>query len=105
MASIRRYSLGIVIMISSSFCVLQSLSFFYNPPTGHLTNILIDFEDNSEPTEEQKHEKKSKDDKLNKLNIISLNRLYLSDCSRFGQLDVSHALEVFIEITTPPPEA
>ena len=105
MASVRSYSLGIVIVISSAFCVFQSLSFFYNTPASHLTNILIDFEDNSEPTEGKKHEKQNKEDKLNKLNIISLNRLYLSDCSKFGQLDIAHSLEVLLEVVTPPPEA
>ena len=105
MAIIRKYCLGIVIMISCTFCVLQSVSFFYNPPGGHMTHILIDFEDNTEPTEDQKHEKKLKEDKLNKLNIISLERLYLSDFSKFGQLVISHALEIFIEVVTPPPEA
>jgi len=84
---------------------LQSVSSYYNPPGGHITNILIDFEENTEPIEDQKHEKKLKEDKLNRLNIISLERLYLSDFSKFGQLDISRALEVFIEVVTPPPEA
>lgn len=91
-------------MIGSIFCLLQTVSFFYNAPAGHLTEILIDFEDNSEPTEE-KHEKQFKEDKLSKLHIISLKRLYLSDCSEFGQLAISPSLEVLLEIVTPPPEA
>jgi hypothetical protein len=105
MASIRRFCLSIVIIFSSTFCVLQSVLFFYNTPTNHLTNILIDFGDNTEPTKDQEHESKLKEDKVSNLNSISLNRLYLSDCSEFDQLDIAHSLEVFLEVVTPPPEA
>ena len=105
MAGIRKYSLSFIIIISAAFCVLQTVSYFYNTPASHLTHILIDFEDNTEPVEEQKNEKKLKEDKLSRLNEISLQKLYLSDCSEFGQLDIDHALEVFIEVVTPPPEA
>ena len=66
---------------------------------------FVEFEDNTESTEDHKHENKVKEDKLDKLNVISLQRLYLSDCSEYGQLAISHSLEVYLEIVTPPPEA
>ena len=105
MECIRRYCVSIVIVFSSAFCLVQSASFFYNDSENHLASVLIDFEDNAEPTEDQKHEGKLKEGKLNNINAISLNRLYLSDCSDFDQLDIAHSLEVFLEIVTPPPEA
>ena len=75
MASIRRFCISMVIIFSSAFCVLQTVLFFYNTPSNHLTNILIDFEDNMEPAKDQEHESKLKEDKLNNLNAISLNRI------------------------------
>lgn len=64
-----------VIIFSSTFCVLQTVLFFYNTPSNHLTNIFIDFEDDTEPAKDQEHESKLKEDKLNNLNAISLNRI------------------------------
>ncbi len=105
MECIRRFCLSIVIVFSSAICLVQSASFFYSTPANHLASVLIDFEENAEPTEDQKHESQLKEYKVSNLNAISLNRLYQSDCSEFGQLDIAHSLEVFLEVVTPPPEA
>ena len=86
------------------FCEQQTVSLFSDTSTNHLTNILIDFENSTESSEEQKYEDKKKF-KVTNLNADSLKKHYLSDCSEYGQMDIAHSLEVFLEIVTPPPEA
>ena len=104
MANLRKFYLGIVIGFCTIFCAQQTVLLFSDTGANHLTNILIDFENSTESSEEQKFEDK-KEFKVTNLMADSLKRLYLSDCSKYGQLDSAHSLEVFLEIVTPPPEA
>ena len=104
MANLRKFYLGIITGFCMIFCAQQTVSLLSETSTRHLTNILIDFENSPESSEEQKYEDK-KEFKITNLNADSIKNAYLSTCSEYGQLDIAHSLEVFLDIVTPPPQA
>ena len=104
MVNLRKFYLGIIAGFCIIFCAQQTVSLLSETSTRHLTNILIDFENSPESSEEQKYEDK-KEFKITNLNAESLKNAYLSTCSEYGQLDIAHSLEVFLDIVTPPPQA
>ena len=68
-------------------------------------NTLMDFEDTTESDEDAKGEKELKDYKISSLNTEYESTSLVRKCLKFGQFDLKHAMEVFIEVITPPPEA
>jgi len=104
MASLRKFYLGIITGFCIIFCVQQTVFILSENSSEYLTNILIDFENSPESSEEQKYEDK-KEFKITNLKADSLKNSYLSTCCEYGQLDIAHSLEVFLDIVTPPPEA
>jgi hypothetical protein len=105
MASIRRFCLGIVVVLGCLFASAQLLSITGDTVLSHITQLPIDLEDKAEPSGDKQHENQLQEYKLNYWHNFSLERLYLNECAAFGQLDVLHSLEVFLEVVTPPPEA
>ena len=81
------------------------LSFSSNLAQNDIVIIVIDFEESSDSSENQKNEKNAKEDKSSYLNAISLGRDYLNVSMEFGQLEIQHSMDVFLDILTPPPEA
>ena len=105
MNSIRRYRLSIALVLASVFAIPMVMSVACDFANDNRTNFIIDFEENSDTSENQKKESKVKEFKLTYLNAISLRRQYLNDCQAYGQLGIQHSLDVFLDILTPPPEA
>ena len=105
MNRIRRYGLSVALVLTSIFAVPLAISFSSDIFESKIANIIIDFEEGSESSENQKTESEAKEFKLTFLSAISLKRQFLSNCQKYGQLDVQHSMDVLLPILTPPPEA
>jgi len=105
MNSLRRYGLCVTLVLTNVFAIPMVLSFSSNLAQNNLINIVIDFEESSDSSENQKTENKVEEDKSTYLNAISLRRGYLNICMEFGQLEIQHSMDVFLDIFKPPPEA
>lgn len=105
MNRIRRYGISVALVLTSIFAVPLAIPFACDVSEGRIANIIIDFEKGSESSENQKTEKEAKEFKLTYLSAISLKRQFLSNCQKYGQLDVQHSMDVLLPILTPPPEA
>jgi len=105
MNSIRRYSLSVALALTSVFAIPMVISFATEYADQSIAFAMIDFEENSDTSENHKNESEVKEFKLTYLNSISLRRQYLNDCLKYGQLEILHSMDVFLEILTPPPEA
>jgi len=105
MNRIRRYGLSVALVLSSIFAVPLAISFTSDISDSKIAIIIIDFEEGTDSSENQKTQSEAKEFKLTYLSTISLNRQFLSNCQKYGQLDVQHSMDVLLPILTPPPEA
>ena len=92
-------------MLIGIFFGLFIVSLHLDNTHDNLLYVLVDFEDTTEKGDDQKSEKEHKEYRGEKCISNSSNGLYLSACFEFSQLDADHALEIFVEVVTPPPES
>ena len=105
MNRIRRYGLSVALVLTSIFAVPLAVSFICDISESKIANIISDFEEGSDPSENEKTESEVKEDKLTYLSRIFFGSQFLSDCQKYGQLDIQHSMDVLLPILTPPPEA
>ena len=105
MAWVRKGKFVIVCALINTFSVLLVVTIGSEIAEDIISFSLVDFEDRTEPNEGQKSDNQLKDYNLNYLKSINSATLFVGNCSKFGQFDIKHSLEVFLEVVTPPPEA
>lgn len=102
---INRQKLTLGIAFLGLFLGYFVVSLHHDSNQEHILYGLMDFEDTSEKGEDHESKNKKEDCRYERQIPISTKGIYLSTCLKYGQLDFDHALEVFLEIVTPPPEA